>query len=86
MLQYLIFVIRQSGEISDTYGETLVLSVLRLFQDCPANGVHIRKVTLGLSSYYYFFFIQRIGIDGPVPPFDEHPTQTCFIRSTRQTI
>jgi len=44
MLQYLIFVIRQSGEISETYGETLVLSVLRLFQDCPANGVHLRKV------------------------------------------
>jgi transformation/transcription domain-associated protein len=47
MLQYLIFVIRQSGEISETYGETLVLSVLRLFQDCPANGVHLRKVTRG---------------------------------------
>lgn len=44
MLQYLIFVIRQSGEISEPYGETLVLSVLRLFQDCPANGVHLRKV------------------------------------------
>lgn len=58
MLQYLIFIIRQSGEIPDTYGETLVLSVLRLFQDCPAHGVHLRKVIL-VDNIDVTFFITR---------------------------
>lgn len=44
MLSYLAYVMRFSGEIADSYGETLVLSALRLLQDCPANGIPLRKV------------------------------------------
>lgn len=44
MLSYLIYVMRFSGEITDSYGETLVLSALRLFQDCPSSGILLRKV------------------------------------------
>lgn len=44
MLSYLAYVMRFSGEVSDAYGETLVLAALRLLQDCPANGISLRKV------------------------------------------
>ncbi|KAF9057606.1 hypothetical protein BJ165DRAFT_1520972 [Panaeolus papilionaceus] len=43
MLSYLAYVMRFSGEVSDAYGETLVLAALRLLQDCPANGISLRK-------------------------------------------
>ncbi|KAF8165306.1 hypothetical protein B0H34DRAFT_232712 [Crassisporium funariophilum] len=43
MLSYLAYVMRFSGDLDDSYGETLVLSALRLLQDCPANGIALRK-------------------------------------------
>ncbi|KAF9567316.1 hypothetical protein CPC08DRAFT_17123 [Agrocybe pediades] len=43
MLSYLAYVMRFSPDLSDSYGETLILSALRLLQDCPANGVAMRK-------------------------------------------
>lgn len=51
MLSFLAYVMRFSGDLDNTYGETLVLSALRLLQDCPANGIALRKVLyFGLSS------------------------------------
>ena len=44
MLSYLAYVMRFSGDLDNTYGETLVLSALRLLQDCPSNGIALRKV------------------------------------------
>ena len=44
MLSYLAYVMRFSGDLDSNYGETLVLSALRLLQDCPANGIALRKV------------------------------------------
>ncbi|TFK43492.1 hypothetical protein BDQ12DRAFT_731508 [Crucibulum laeve] len=43
MLSYLAYVMRFSGEPDDSYGETLILSALRILQDCPANGIALRK-------------------------------------------
>ncbi|KAJ3510077.1 hypothetical protein NLJ89_g4881 [Agrocybe chaxingu] len=42
-LSYLAYVMRFSGDLADSYGETLVLSALRLLQDCPASGIALRK-------------------------------------------
>lgn len=35
---------RFSGEQPEGYAETLILSALRLLQDCPSNGIALRKV------------------------------------------
>ncbi|KAH9482694.1 Transcription-associated protein 1 [Psilocybe cubensis] len=43
MLSYLAYVMRFPGELADSYGETLILSALRLLQDCPSNGIAMRK-------------------------------------------
>lgn len=44
MLSYLAYVMRFSGDVTDSYGETLILSALRLLQDCPSHGVAMRRV------------------------------------------
>lgn len=44
MLSYLAYIMRFSGDLADSYGETLILSALRLLQDCPSNGIAMRKV------------------------------------------
>jgi transformation/transcription domain-associated protein len=46
MLSYLAFVMRVLGETDESYGETLILSALRMLQDCPTNGISLRKVRL----------------------------------------
>ncbi|PPQ93995.1 hypothetical protein CVT25_009843 [Psilocybe cyanescens] len=43
MLSYLAYVMRFPGELADSYGETLILGALRLLQDCPSNGIAMRK-------------------------------------------
>ncbi|KAH7879876.1 uncharacterized protein C8R40DRAFT_1034987 [Lentinula edodes] len=43
MLSYLAFVMRHTPEQSDNYGDRLILHALRLQQDCPANGILLRK-------------------------------------------
>ncbi|KAJ7638852.1 FAT domain-containing protein [Roridomyces roridus] len=43
ILSYLTYVMRWGVENQDTYGDTLLLSTLRLLQDCPANAVGTRK-------------------------------------------
>jgi transformation/transcription domain-associated protein len=45
MLSYLAYNMRFSGEQSEGYAENLILSALRLLQDCPSNGIALRKVT-----------------------------------------
>ncbi|KAF5369949.1 hypothetical protein D9758_001009 [Tetrapyrgos nigripes] len=47
-LSYLAFVMRhnatrQDGQNMETYGERLILNALRLLQDCPTNGIALRK-------------------------------------------
>jgi len=37
---------RQEGQNMDTYGEGLILNALRILQDCPTNGIALRKVGL----------------------------------------
>lgn len=44
MLSYLAYNMRFSGEQPEGYAETLILSALRLLQDCPSNGIALRKV------------------------------------------
>jgi transformation/transcription domain-associated protein len=56
MLSYLAFVMRVLGETDESYGQTLILSALRMLQDCPTNGISLRKVSLsnltsGCSAY-----------------------------------
>lgn len=46
MLSYLAFVMRVLGETDESYGQTLTLSALRMLQDCPTNGISLRKVRL----------------------------------------
>ncbi|KIK68099.1 hypothetical protein GYMLUDRAFT_36928 [Collybiopsis luxurians FD-317 M1] len=47
MLSYLAFVMRhspeQSSEQNESHGDRLILHALRLQQDCPANGMSLRK-------------------------------------------
>ncbi|GLB33849.1 putative PI3 PI4-kinase family protein [Lyophyllum shimeji] len=43
VLSYLAYVMRFSGEADEKYGETLILTALRMLQDCPANGIALRK-------------------------------------------
>ncbi|KAF9009027.1 hypothetical protein BDQ17DRAFT_1422200 [Cyathus striatus] len=43
MLSYLAYMMRFSGDHDNIYGETLILSALRILQDCPANGIALRK-------------------------------------------
>ncbi|KAF8076441.1 hypothetical protein FPV67DRAFT_1558921 [Lyophyllum atratum] len=43
VLSYLAYVMRFSGEADENYGETLILTALRMLQDCPANGIALRK-------------------------------------------
>lgn len=40
---------RFSGELDENYGETLILTSLRMLQDCPANGIPLRKVPFKLT-------------------------------------
>ncbi|KAF8974524.1 hypothetical protein BDZ97DRAFT_2053099 [Flammula alnicola] len=43
MLSYLAYVMRFATDLADSHGETLILSALRLLQDCPPNGITMRK-------------------------------------------
>ncbi|KDR83700.1 hypothetical protein GALMADRAFT_236040 [Galerina marginata CBS 339.88] len=43
MLSYLAYVMRFSADLADSYGETLILTALRLLQDCPSNNVALRR-------------------------------------------
>ncbi|KAF8897572.1 hypothetical protein BD779DRAFT_388223 [Infundibulicybe gibba] len=43
MLSYLAYVMKIAGEHDTTYGETLILSALRMLQNCPSNGMTTRK-------------------------------------------
>ncbi|KAH9951586.1 hypothetical protein B0H21DRAFT_818036 [Amylocystis lapponica] len=43
MVSYLAFVLRGLGEQYESEGETLLLSALRILQDCPANAIPARK-------------------------------------------
>jgi len=49
MLSYLAYTMRFTQESDQMYGETLVSSALRILQDCPTNGVALRRVSLQLS-------------------------------------
>ncbi len=53
MLSYLAYNMRFSGEQSEAYAENLILSALRLLQDCPSNGIALRKVRARYGSYIY---------------------------------
>jgi transformation/transcription domain-associated protein len=44
MVSYLAYIVRALGEQNDSYGDTLVLSSLRILQDCPANAIAARRV------------------------------------------
>ncbi|KAH7909445.1 hypothetical protein BJ138DRAFT_1066999 [Hygrophoropsis aurantiaca] len=43
MVSYVAYMMRGFGEQFDSFGERLILSALRLLQDCPANGIQARK-------------------------------------------
>ncbi|KAJ7180147.1 FAT domain-containing protein [Mycena crocata] len=43
ILSYLTYVMRWGVDNQETYGDTLLLSTLRLLQDCPANSIATRK-------------------------------------------
>jgi transformation/transcription domain-associated protein len=45
MVSYLAYVLRGLGEQSEAYGEALVLTALRLCQDCPAHSLSARRVS-----------------------------------------
>jgi hypothetical protein len=47
MVSYLAYVLRGLGEQSEAYGEALVLTALRLCQDCPAHSLSARRVCRG---------------------------------------
>lgn len=65
MLSYLAYVMRFSGEQDDSYGETLILSALRILQDCPPNGILLRKVCLFQMALFVSYTAS--GIDGCFP-------------------
>ncbi|KAF5387961.1 hypothetical protein D9615_000446 [Tricholomella constricta] len=43
VLSYLAYVMRLSGDLDEKSGEILILTALRMLQDCPANGIALRK-------------------------------------------
>ncbi|RDB22695.1 Transcription-associated protein 1 [Hypsizygus marmoreus] len=43
ILSYLAYVMRYSGDPDESYGERLILIALRMLQDCPAQGIALRK-------------------------------------------
>jgi len=59
MLSYLAYVMRFSTDLSDSYGETLTLSALRLLQDCPANGVAMRKVCICFARKIFLLTVMQ---------------------------
>src|SRR6266567_6458473 len=61
MLSYLAYIMRFSGDLADSYGETLILSALRLLQDCPSNGIAMRKVTtiLIFPNYRQLIYVNK---------------------------
>lgn len=46
MVSYLAYVLRGLGEQTEAYGEALVLTSLRLCQDCPAHALSARRVSV----------------------------------------
>jgi transformation/transcription domain-associated protein len=44
MVSYLAYIMRWIGEQLD-YAESLIVTALRILQDCPANGIPLRKVS-----------------------------------------
>ena len=45
LVSYLTFTLRGMGEQFETFGEALVLTSLRLCQDCPPNAILSRRVS-----------------------------------------
>ncbi|PFH52762.1 hypothetical protein AMATHDRAFT_1809 [Amanita thiersii Skay4041] len=43
LLSYLAYVTRFLGDQADSLGESMILSAMRLLQDCPANATPLRK-------------------------------------------
>ncbi|KAF8621580.1 hypothetical protein AX15_007606 [Amanita polypyramis BW_CC] len=43
LLSFVAYVMRFLSEISEPWGETLILCSMRLLLDCPANGISLRK-------------------------------------------
>jgi transformation/transcription domain-associated protein len=43
MVSSLAYIVRALGEQSESYGDTLIVSSLRILQDCPANAIVARK-------------------------------------------
>ncbi|KAG6816156.1 hypothetical protein H0H87_008290 [Tephrocybe sp. NHM501043] len=43
VLSYVAYVMRFSGEPDEQSAETLILTALRMLQDCPPNGITLRK-------------------------------------------
>lgn len=70
VLSYLAYVMRFSGEIDENYGEGLVLSSLRMLQDCPANGIALRKVFFQSYCSLRCILSLMLGINGRLPALD----------------
>jgi transformation/transcription domain-associated protein len=76
MVSYLAYVLRGLNEQSEAYGEALVLTALRLCQDCPAHSLSARRVSprvclcsvcssLTGSSHCHETFIQHQSTESP---------------------
>lgn len=66
ILSYLTYVMRWGVESQEAYGDTLLLSTLRLLQDCPVNAIGTRKVRHHFSVDFFFNIFP--GIDCSFPP------------------
>ncbi|KAF9453072.1 FAT-domain-containing protein [Macrolepiota fuliginosa MF-IS2] len=72
MLSYLAYNMRFSGEQPEGYAETLILSALRLLQDCPSNGIALRKELMVVFRHLMSTNHRRVLFDHLDKLFDEH--------------
>lgn len=79
MLSYLAYNMRFSGEQSEAYAENLILSALRLLQDCPSNGIALRKVCNAFLCRFMLEVHLTTGTYGCFPPLNEHESSSCVV-------
>jgi hypothetical protein len=59
MVSYLAYIMRWIGEQLD-YAESLIVTALRILQDCPANGIPLRKVSYNMFLVSYSYRTERL--------------------------
>lgn len=62
MISYMAYVLRGSAAQFEQHGESLILTALRVMQDCPATAISPRRVSIVLFFWcsYGLMYLLRI--------------------------